>query len=386
MWKQAAALSCVVAVYQHAVSAFDPQHAENITIYHVNSDSFGVAPLNMDVANLPGDAFFDLRSLVSPLECANGQHSSDCTNPEVTAKDLVITKLVLTVDNRFGSYAFCNVCVNGSAGISGSCSEDGEYVCACRHGGGGSGYFCWHGTCYPSDHSYQNQTACQSTCKRGAVPEIGEYPFVVGAEFDHTAAADGGDKSNVNAVQQPSPGGTCNNSVGYENVTQFFGGHGCRQGSPNYECWRDNVAAKMKGGIWYSTLEKGWCGDGTSPAPEGCTWQVAEVVKIVNKTCSDNAIFNTVESYDATHGTNCFKQDECMVGAARNTSSACWIGCFYSTILGPDSGTPGGAVEGMPLDDLLSAWQMPFASTDPAQGGCADLPPKPHRSKNNLLV
>lgn len=68
-------------------------------------------------------------------------------------------------------------------------------------------------------------------------------------------------------------------------------------------------------------MEKGWCGDGTSPAPEGCTWQVAEVVKIVNKTCSDNAIFNTVESYDATHGTNCFKQDECMVGAARNTSS-----------------------------------------------------------------
>lgn len=85
--------------------------------------------------------------------------------------------------------------------------------------------------------------------KRGAVPEIGEYPFVVGAEFDHTAAADGGDKSNVNAVQQPSPGGTCNNSVGYENVTQFFGGHGCRQGSPNYECWRDNVAAKMKGKV-----------------------------------------------------------------------------------------------------------------------------------------
>lgn len=70
MWKQAAALTCVVAVYQHAVSAFDdPQHAENITIYHVNSDSFGVAPLNMDVANLPGDAFFDLRSLVSVSCC-----------------------------------------------------------------------------------------------------------------------------------------------------------------------------------------------------------------------------------------------------------------------------------------------------------------------------
>ena len=35
-----------------------------------------------------------------PLECANGQRSSDCTNPEVTSRDLVITKLVLTVDSR----------------------------------------------------------------------------------------------------------------------------------------------------------------------------------------------------------------------------------------------------------------------------------------------
>ena len=39
----------------------------------------------MDTADLAGDAFFDLRSLVEPLECANNPRSSDCTNPEVNA-------------------------------------------------------------------------------------------------------------------------------------------------------------------------------------------------------------------------------------------------------------------------------------------------------------
>ena len=35
-------------------------------------------------------------------------------------------------------------------------------------------------------------------------------------------------------------------------------------------------------------------------------------------------------------------------------------------------------MSGMPLQDLLTAWQQPFASADPSQGGCANLPPKPH--------
>ena len=63
-------------------------------------------------------------------------------------------------------------------------------------------------------------------------------------------------------------------------------------------------------------------------------------MKRVNKTCSDNAIFTEVEVFDR-------QTDQCFgtcsdsgTGLARNTSSACWISCFYETVLGPDSGEP----------------------------------------------
>ena len=60
------------------------------------------------------------------------------------------------------------------------------------------------------------------------------------------------------------------------------------------------------------------------------------------------------------------------VGARRNTTSPCWISCFYDTVLGPDAGTPGGAVAGMPLEDLVAAWQRGFGGVD--EGGCAPMP------------
>ena len=107
----------------------------NITIFHVNPDVYGSAPINMDIADIRGDAFFDLRSVLSPMECRDpNARSSDCSNPEVTARDLVITKLVLEIDPYYGEYAFCNVCVNGSAGISGHCDVEGAYVCKCGQG------------------------------------------------------------------------------------------------------------------------------------------------------------------------------------------------------------------------------------------------------------
>ena len=52
------------SIFLHLVAAQIPsEYAENITIYHVNADTYGVASINMDIANLQGDAFFDLRSV-----------------------------------------------------------------------------------------------------------------------------------------------------------------------------------------------------------------------------------------------------------------------------------------------------------------------------------
>jgi hypothetical protein len=97
---------------------------------------------------------------------------------------------------------------------------------------------------------------------------------------------------------KPTP---CGAPVGAENVTQHAAGRRCRAGDPNWSCWHDAVAAKT-GGEWYSTTDDGYCGDGTAPAPDGCTWRVAKFVKRVNKTCSDNVIYDEVEKVDVGEG------------------------------------------------------------------------------------
>ena len=53
---------------------------------------------------------------------------------------------------------------------------------------------------------------------------------------------------------------------------------------------------------------------------------------------------------------------------ARDPKSACWIHCYLSAVLGVNN------TGGMPLDELEEAWQRPFRSEDPSQGGCPAMP------------
>ena len=64
----------------------------------------------------------------------------------------------------------------------------------------------------------------------------------------------------------------------------------------------------------------------------------------------------------------CF--DACGAASSKYVS-ACWIGCFYRTILGAEGMLPTGAGRpgGMSYDALAQAWEAPFASSDPS-GGC----------------
>jgi len=114
----------------------------------------------------------------------------------------------------------------------------------------------------------------------------------------------------------------------------------------------------------------------------------------VNKTCADAAIYSAIEELD---GLKCF--DKCPengpfssnshASAAalakpnaleRNTSSPCWIGCFYQTVLGQKGMLPyahvGPGVEdgGVDLATLVSAWDAPFASEDAGGRGCPAIP------------
>ena len=70
------------------------------------SDANPPSSILQDTADAAGDFFFDLHNVyLMPLMCPNGAASgSHCTNPEATSPNLVVNKLVLTVDTRYSGY------------------------------------------------------------------------------------------------------------------------------------------------------------------------------------------------------------------------------------------------------------------------------------------
>ena len=149
--------------------------------------------------------------------------------------------------------------------------------------------------------------------------------------------------------------------VGREDVSKFFGRRLDQLCTWDvyltwpWACWAAAVVRKTGDSIWYSTFA----------ASENSAWRVVKVEKVVTKACSDASVYGAVEAQDTV---KCF--DAC--GAPRNTSSPCWIGCFYRTILGAEGMLPTGAAYpgGMPYESLKAAWEAPFASNDPSRGGC----------------
>jgi len=283
------------------VERVDPRYAVNLTLYHVNPLKEGVEPVNMDTSDLPGDIFFDLRSVVLPVECASPYAwPGDCENQEMVGDDLVISKLLVEADARWGEYGMCNVCgADGRDPFSHMRCTPNEYFCTCRN--------------------------------------------------------------KIGYGLEPCPD-SVTSKVGRENITETFSEYQqCTWDQfmkTPWQCWSSSVFRKT-GGMWYSTFEEG----------EGTAWKVLEVQKVVNKSCSDDVIYSAIEAYDDV---SCF--DACS--RQRNTSSACWVGCFYRTVLGADGMLPSGFDNpgGMPYEALADAWDRPFASDAPARGGCPAVP------------
>jgi hypothetical protein len=187
------------------------------------------------------------------------------------------------------------------------------------------------------------------------------------------------DCNKEGGVYRCSPYGTRNSSVGIFNLTEFGINHGshakqkqCTDPGAQYptclqeiDNWRYNTPAKT-GGYWYSTLADGFCGN--ARGAQACSWRVVEVAKRVSRQCFDDSFFSVVRSADHS---GCF--DSCP--HPRNTTTGCFIRCFYRTVLGPRAGEGLGPafLSGMPLSQLEAAWARPFESSDPERGGCPDL-------------
>jgi hypothetical protein len=66
----------------------------------------------------------------------------------------------------------------------------------------------------------------------------------------------------------------------------------------------------------------------------------------------------------------------CFAGCPQptNSSSACWIKCYFDTLLGDGAGSRVvGNADGMSLESVRSAWEAPFSSDDLSKGGCPNI-------------
>jgi len=167
----------------------------------------------------------------------------------------------------------------------------------------------------------------------------------------------------------------CNKTVGRANLLDQFGHfHHSRCGlfESKSMCYTSAIFSKLNESevpaYWYSSQDMGYC-DSPGHSGDSCTWRVASVDKVVSRACHSKVFGEIVQ---ATQPPGCL--DAC--GSQKtNTSSPCWVDCFYKAAAGPDSGKPFGQVGGMSLAQLTEAWEHPFLPED--QGGCPEVKPKP---------
>jgi len=184
--------------------------------------------------------------------------------------------------------------------------------------------------------------------------------------FHHACADDEYCCFCENAYLQEVP---CSPKVGAESILDHFGGNigkHCTSGAQDWECWKEKVVMKMTPedpGYWYSTLKTGYCGSGRNSTD--CAWRVLSVDKIVNRSCHATAFGTAIQAHgDSSCFTKCARM---YTDCGAHAPCPCWARCFYQTILGPNSGQPGGNVSGLSLDAIITAWLEPF-ETDVCPG------------------
>jgi hypothetical protein len=292
----------------------------------------------MNEGDAAGDLFFAIKSRALPEECAPPHPAYDCRDPELAASKLQISKVgrcsqpataavltaspsarsllrpsqvVVEIDCRYlataGLYSECNVDENTSS-----------YHCECRGAP--------HDSC--DNHTIGVQT-------------VRSLPF----------------------FKRPTAGSTDQPSWWRYNLAQLIGGSwwstvGSGECAPGTRPPVSGRAARLVRGdaarwLAWQSLRAGApamrthgpvpplrCAAGRFPAvmilcvcfpvselqrhpyqAHGCSWRLARTVKRVNKTCHDASMNKAVEA----------RLPSCFAGCAQphNTSSACWVDCFF---------------------------------------------------------
>ena len=412
----------------------DPLHRQELTVFHINPSYYQDSPADMNSGDAAGDMFWALQNVFQPFICHDRSspiinQSLTCTNAEVADPDLVVTKLRLQVDDRFGAYETCNICVNGHDPLFVPPPPPASHI-QCRSSVGvgqaatittcSTGAHCAKIKMNRPDSSALLLQGCDSLiagiCSKVNEPadqcfRVGNISIICsGANEDFATELSSPEFESClrySSLPHPVIGRNCTNGeyvcdcpsgdcdpikVGSHKVWDVSDAADNRAAiekfittstthgvtfpqiiTKNMTSWYQKLAQKL-GGAWYSTRKAGMCTD----QGQRCGWQLLETVKRVSKSCLDNSVFSYIEGKDQT---GCF--DACAIprdGTVRNTSDECWARCLFVTVLGPDAGfdITTDSRSGLSREELLEAWARPFASENPALGGCLALaPPTP---------
>ena len=367
-------------------STIDPAHATNITLYHVNERNFSSTDIrNMNTADMNGDIYFDIRSRGLPLECGPLVNTSfwsrlDCDNPEVATptSELAVTQLVLEVDTRWGDYANCNIN-----------PQTGGYECSCQD---------VDDDCRLA--KFANKQSCDDA--RGCYWDSGDgrcETYGCANITDKEECTQGyrtcvwTSAKNGTCHEPPGPKPVCDHSkVGFLNLSTVDWGRHSHHSMSKVDYWHGNTLIKTNG-LWFSTWPEGECkgglgdtngndddydgDDDNDKASGACSWRIVSspAPRKISKVCSDASIDATIMDGDANApwGARCFSK--CSDGDRRNTSSACYIQCFYDNVLGKKGSSTlmnhSSPDFGIPLAELQAAWAKPFLPVE--QGGCPNI-------------
>mmetsp|Transcript_44727 Transcript_44727/g.87652 ORF Transcript_44727/g.87652 Transcript_44727/m.87652 type:complete len:295 (+) Transcript_44727:25-909(+) len=199
------------------------------------------------------------------------------------------------------------------------------------------------------DSRYGNYSEC-NVCRNSTVPFTrdvpctdGDYVCVCGKDFHHLTTK-------------------CPPTVGVEKPVTVFGRFPVFPWSPNYEWWLRNLLDHLDG-FWYSTPKSGECtNSGTGP----CYWRLVESKRRVLKSCQDKYIYNQISQ----------KNPKCFNACPQptNSTSTCFIECFFDTLLGPGSNHQNTTGAGLTQKQIVDLWTFPVQN-DETKGGCPEYKP-----------
>jgi len=292
-----------------------------VTVYDVLPESCRFSISNNDVGNVPGDMYFNIKDKYLPVACV------DCLKVGPQGCRSPSTFDCTNVEST-GNLVVRKLEVE----VYGDFDGEAYNLCDVWPHSAACEYSCF------SPHMSHRATGVGREAVCGGEQAVGDgEAAVVGGE-----ATVGGAWPSRQCTMAPEP------STGHTDAWDY---------------WNFNTAALFGNtgkGEWYSLVAK----------DEGTYWRNATVLKVINQRCQARALDKLVASI----GSKCFS------GCTQptNQSSACWIDCFFSTVLGPSADRtlkpPGSQAGAMSVDDLAAAWLSGFGSDDPNKGGCAPCP------------